>query len=132
MTEADFWKSIKSGLDRFGSTMHATRIENAAGSGQPDVHVCYRGKRFWLELKVKRGRTIAFRAAQHGWLAKADAAGDKAFIVVRDGNSVRAYRARSGISLQLQDYPHTVAPDWSGNIPLDWEGFVAFLTSAQG
>lgn len=52
--ESNFWKLVKSaGIDlrRLGHTVHLCRIENEAGSGNPDVEGCINGDQLWIELK---------------------------------------------------------------------------------
>jgi hypothetical protein len=52
--ESGLWKLVRSaGIDlrRLGHTLHLCRIENEAGSGNPDVEGCINGAQLWIELK---------------------------------------------------------------------------------
>lgn len=52
--ESQLWKRIKPAvvdLRRLGHAVHLCRIENDAGSGNPDVEGCINGDQLWIELK---------------------------------------------------------------------------------
>lgn len=52
--ESGLWKLVRSaGIDlrRLGHKVHLCRIENEAGSGNPDVEGCINGDQLWIELK---------------------------------------------------------------------------------
>lgn len=128
MLEAKLWESLKRGFERFRPRLHCVRVENTAGSGIPDLTICHEGKESWVELKIKRGRKIEFRAAQHAWIAQGLAAGRRIFVLVRENDDIRIYRIRHpGDTLQLQDWPSAVPADWEGSIPLDWDSMVQFF-----
>lgn len=69
------------------SDLHFMRIENLAGSGCPDINVCYAGRELWIECKeVKRfskGAKILrrkLRPEQLNWMRLRYAAGGATWI----------------------------------------------------
>ena len=77
MKESRFWKKIKAGLlSAANYDIHLVRVENSVCPGTPDLNGCYRGKEFWLELKVGRNK---LSAVQHLWANKRIAAGGRVF-----------------------------------------------------
>ncbi len=63
MKESSFWRLVKEHLPG-----EAQRIENSAGTGQPDVLWCDSGHEIWIELKVAKGNRITVRPSQRQWL----------------------------------------------------------------
>ena len=77
--ERNLWTRLKKSLP---PKTHATRIENRAGSGVPDVHLCHEGHAVWVELKVAKGNKINPRPSQIAWNMAYSAAGGISFILV--------------------------------------------------
>lgn len=67
------------------------RVENAVGSGTPDVEVCFRSVSFWIELKIaepyktKDAFKVKFRPLQVPWLTRRTNRGGRAFVLIREG-----------------------------------------------
>lgn len=52
--EASLWQRCKTAikaLKECGHLLHACRLENSAGEGNPDVELCINGANPWIELK---------------------------------------------------------------------------------
>jgi len=49
---------------------HTERIENAIGSGRPDVNVCHNGVELNIELKIVTCKRAILRPAQHLWIVR--------------------------------------------------------------
>lgn len=72
------------------------RIENAVGSGMPDIEGCLRGNQFWVESKIARGKgllRIKWRPRQIPWLRRRWLAGGSCFFLAQAGagNGARRY-----------------------------------------
>ncbi len=100
--EKALWGRIQTGnknLEACGYKLHACRIENDAGTGNPDVEECIDGVQIWLELKSemrpKRPATPIrpkCRESQSIWHRKRSEAGCKHnFVLIQVGE---AYSAR--------------------------------------
>lgn len=77
--EQEFWNRLKPNLPFF-----TQRIETSTGMGIPDVYCCYKGKPFWLELKVWiDGTGILLRKEQWGWANRHKASGGVSFVVTQ-------------------------------------------------
>ena len=61
---------------------HATRVENLAVAGVPDVHVASHGAMFWIELKTTKDNALNIRQAQIAWHMGYFGAGGVAFFLV--------------------------------------------------
>lgn len=131
LIECAFWESLKRGLSVHFPGIHLVRIENSVGGGIPDFSMAHRGHERWIELKIKRGRTIEFKGSQHAWIAQAIAAGRKVAVMVREGDAVRLYKIKSpSTTLMLQDHSHTVNADWTGSMPLlRWDDLMDSLVN---
>src|SRR6266550_4038988 len=70
--ESSLWKWLKQAESWLGTDLHMERIENSAGLGTPDVHGCFRGAHFTIELKsVARKRVIHFGISPYqDWWAR--------------------------------------------------------------
>lgn len=79
MTEKLFFDSIKRDLPQ----VHWCRIENAAGTGMPDVNACYMGREFWWELKILNSDPL-LRRSQVAWMTARHEAGGRVFVVGLD------------------------------------------------
>ena len=80
---------------------HATRIENRAGSGVPDVHLVHDGVAVWVELKIAKANTINMRPSQIAWNMAYSAAGGISFILVSRPSKGDLFLFEGGKSLQL-------------------------------
>lgn len=54
--EQRFWDRIKAANDRDGKKVYLERIENAVGSGRPDLDTLWRGHLIPIELKVAENK----------------------------------------------------------------------------
>lgn len=83
---------------RLPPTVHVWRIENAAGSGLPDVYAVGAGISFWVELKVGRIRPTAkvprekLRPAQLATLARLTRAGVPCFVAIYCRGALAVYK----------------------------------------
>lgn len=58
-TESNFWKTLKSNIEKLDSDVVLTRIENSQTPGIPDLLLMDRNKRLhMIELKVAKGNQI--------------------------------------------------------------------------
>lgn len=65
MTEKDMWLTLRNQLKQH---CHITRIENAISFGTPDVHIGYKNKGLWVELKIeKTGNYFLMQPSQLAW-----------------------------------------------------------------
>ncbi len=96
MTEKDLWHSMRAGI--VDPSLHMTRIENALGAGQSDVHGLLRGTDAWIELKVFRGNIIDFRKSEVAWIARRVACGGRTWILARKNDTLLLYK---GSDLEL-------------------------------
>lgn len=74
MTEA----KLSTRIQKLLPAIHWQRIENSVGVGCPDLNGCWKGKEFWIELKIIGGAPI--RASQKVWHMRRNEAAGKAFI----------------------------------------------------
>lgn len=105
------------------------RIENAVGSGLPDVHCLRHGVTRWVELKAlkqpKRANTPLFkkktmRRDQVAWHLSYNSAGGRSFILARDDKRV-LYLFPGYLAGDLREFPHKTCEQF---IVMNWE--VAF------
>lgn len=85
--EKQFWGTIQPMM--FG---HVQRIENTAGVGVPDVNICYKGREYWIELKVCQPE-ILVRVEQWAWHNRRMANGGKCFLLAYSYEEETAYFA---------------------------------------
>jgi hypothetical protein len=65
MTEKNMWLKLR---DQLKSQCHITRIENAISFGTPDVHIGYRNRGLWVELKIEKpGHYFLVQPSQLAW-----------------------------------------------------------------
>jgi hypothetical protein len=58
-TESNFWKTLKSNIEKIDSEVVLTRIENSQTPGIPDLLLMDRNKRLhMIELKVAKGNQV--------------------------------------------------------------------------
>jgi hypothetical protein len=98
--ESDFWSLVKKNLS---SQVHASRIENTAGTGMSDVNACRCGKEVWVELKIQKGNMLEFRTSQLGWIGKRLQAGGRVRVVARRDNAILVYTG--GVCFGTVDSP---------------------------
>ena len=77
--EKNLWNRLKTKLPK---GTHKTRVENRAGTGVPDVHLCVAKTAFWVELKCTKGDTVSIRPSQIAWNMQYSAAGGISFFLV--------------------------------------------------
>lgn len=91
MSEQTMWDRVRDALVQ-GPRDEATRVENPAWPGTPDVSYCMRSAEGWLELKqitswpVKRDTVVQvshFTPQQRAWLRKRRQAGGRAFLLLK-------------------------------------------------
>lgn len=97
---------------------HIMRVENTAGSGQPDVNACFRGVEAWIELKVAKGNRLIFQPTQGPWIRQRVASGGRVFILARKEDTLHLY------PWTIVDHStwFGVLPAYVTNIPFDWNG----------
>lgn len=84
MTEAtQVWHVMR---DRVAAYGHWERVENAAGSGMPDVNYCVNGVEGWVELKLagqdgSKPRSLTLEQVM--WAEERARHGGRAFLLVR-------------------------------------------------
>lgn len=97
--ESQFWASIRPAF-REG---HATRVENPACPGTPDVNWCVRGVEGWIELKSirkppARPTTIVrcrhYTQEQKIWLTERKKAGGRVHLLVKIGKRYMLFSSR--------------------------------------
>lgn len=71
---------------------HVQRIESMVGRGIPDLNVCYKGKEFWIELKVYTNHKVYMRTQQIAWGMARSMAGGHVFVVAREVNQVHIWK----------------------------------------
>jgi hypothetical protein len=91
--EQSLYQWMQRGLPK---SIDCHRIENCAGSGMPDVNMCYEGFEIWVELKVLPLNMILLRPAQYAWGMRRGTAGGSVFIV----------NAHEDGLLSIWTYPH--------------------------
>ena len=77
--ESNLWQRIKK---QCPPKCHLTRIESSTGLGIPDVHLCWDGLPFWLELKVTKANAVRVSPHQVAWNMAYHARGGKSFYLV--------------------------------------------------
>lgn len=116
--ESSLWQRCITGriaLQDRGHLLHLGRIENSAGSGNPDVDGCLDGTQLWIELKSelrpkRRTTPIRFkvRESQSDWHRLRSEAGCRTnWVLVQVGESHKA-------KLYLiagRDYDKLIAPE---------------------
>lgn len=96
--ETEFWKLLKPHL-----TGHVERIENAVGSGHPDLDITDEGLSFHIELKVCSARSYniveQLLPSQCVWHFKNQKEGGVVFVLCRNNDSIDLFLCRG-----YQDY----------------------------
>ena len=96
--------------EKLGKDCHFCPIENSAGTGIPDVNICYRGCDFWIEIKYreeapKRKDTVALkgylRPQQKVWMTlRLDNEAKNIFLFVRIESEFFLYHIKDKTSLE--------------------------------
>jgi hypothetical protein len=74
--------------ERLPRDCHVVRMETHMSPGVPDLNICWRGREYWMELKVSKenldnGRIpLIVREAQVAWIRRGVACGRTIFLVV--------------------------------------------------
>lgn len=99
--ESNLWRWLKRNCrGQFRpDVFYMERVENAVGSGTPDIDGCLMGKTFKIELKTaarpaREDTAVAvhFRPAQVPWIRRYREAGGPVFVLVQVGSSSAARR----------------------------------------
>ena len=77
--EARFWSSVRASKP---TKVFATRIENRAGGGIPDVHCVWDGLPFWIELKASAFDRVKLSPHQIAWHTSYHSRGGLSFFLV--------------------------------------------------
>ena len=80
-------------LKRNYPLVHWQRIENVAGTGVPDVNGCIDHIEFWIETKIAKAGAFNIRPDQVAWHTKRVNKGGRAFVLVREDDTLTLYRA---------------------------------------
>lgn len=90
--EANLWRWFSQACKSLGPDLFLTRIENDLDSGTPDVHGCYNGKTFWVELKAlakpKNPLKVSLNLSpgQISWHFNYARSGGKSYVLVQFGS----------------------------------------------
>jgi hypothetical protein len=99
-------------------------------SGIPDIHGCYDGVDFWVEMKVARGWKVRMRPFQIGWLHRRAKAGGLCWIAVRKGKALHLIAGAKAGALAQTDLLECPGVMWDGG-PRNWK-WNAVLKTLQG
>lgn len=80
MLERDFQKKVLKDLDALGSRDFPTfvlKTQERGRRGVPDIHVTYKGRAIWIELKAENGKLAPL---QQRTLARIHLAGGLSFV----------------------------------------------------
>lgn len=111
--EKKLWKKVKACLP---PKTHATRIENIAGTGVPDSHVCHDGRAVWFELKIAKANKVSIRPSQIAWNMAYSQAGGISFFLVSRPSKGDLFLFEGGQACDLHDSGiENVRPVWSGS-----------------
>ena len=121
--ESRLWHQLRTSLP----DVHWTRIESWASQGVPDCNGCYRGKEFWVELKVSRSNRISLSPFQISWhLARNRVDGDTFILISDPGRRVLELYEGSKVR-ELRDIGRRVTPLLKLSSPYDWSKLLASL-----
>jgi len=80
LTEKKIWNYLNL-YQKDKSEAHFTKIESSTINGIPDVHCCYVGVSFWLELKANQAKNLNISKYQISWHLNYREAGGAAYIL---------------------------------------------------
>jgi len=82
-------KALSHWLQKTYPDVDWTRIENTCSDGMPDLHGCYNGKEFWVELKVNKP---VIRSSQYSWWLRRLSKGmTNQFVMCAKGHTIELY-----------------------------------------
>ena len=123
--EKNLWNRLKTKLPK---GTHKTRVENRAGTGVPDVHLCVAKTAFWVELKCTKGDTVSIRPSQIAWNMQYSAAGGISFFLVSRVKPPCLFLFDGGEALRLATdglgSGSPARPSWAGD---DLASCVSFM-----
>ena len=121
--ESRLWHQLRFNLP----DVHWTRIESWASQGVPDCNGCYRGKEFWIELKVSRSNRISLSPFQISWHLARNHVNGVTFILISDPGR-RLLELYEGSKVrELRDIGRRVTPLLKLSSPYDWSKLLASL-----
>ena len=121
--ESKLWHQLRTSLP----DVHWTRIESWASQGVPDCNGCYRGKEFWVELKVSRSNRISLSPGQISWHLARNRVNGVTFILISDPDR-RLLELYEGSKVrELRDIGRRVTPLLKLSSPYDWSKLLASL-----
>ena len=121
-SEANFWRSIKTGLSNTDTCF--TRIENTSALGTPDLLLLDRNKSFHLiELKVAKGNKVLLSPHQIAFCIRHR--GANSWVLVKKDDDVLLYRADQAIELFEQGVK--LEPHHRFSKPINWPDFLKVL-----
>ena len=121
--ESRLWHQLRTNLP----DVHWTRIESWASQGVPDCNGCYRGKEFWVELKVSRSNRISLSPFQISWHLARNRVNGVTFILISDPGR-RLLELYEGSKVrELRDIGRRVTPLLKLSSPYDWSKLLASL-----
>lgn len=111
-------------MSKFLNVADAQRIENTAGSGTPDINVCYQGLEFWIETKlVTNGGRVHIRPYQYSWIRRRTDAGGRIFIFAYESerDEIWVFRGRGLRAEMIGGTLTIISPvmliQWKGAFP---------------
>ncbi len=122
--ESKLWHQLRSNLP----DVHWTRLESWASQGVPDCNGCFRGKEFWIELKVSRSNRISLSPFQISWHMARYRAGGDTFILISDPDRRLLDLYEGSKVLVLRDEGRRVTPSLRLSPPYDWTKLLGSLT----
>ena len=121
-SEANFWRSIKTGLS--STDTFCTRIENTSALGTPDLLLLDRNKSFHLiELKVAKGNKVLLSPHQIAFCVRHR--GANSWVLVKKDDDVLLYRADQAMELFEQGVK--LEPHHRFSKPVIWSDFLKVL-----
>lgn len=126
MKESDLWRLIRDKIKG-----HIVRVENAIGTGLPDVNACYNGNDVWIELKLANSNRVTLRSTQLIWFMHRLKQGGRVKLLYRskdelgiiDGRILEAAKDRFKASVIDQKFSVNVRDleKKTFSKPYDWE-----------
>ena len=99
------------------------RVENSAGTGQPDLNGCWHGIEVWVELKIFKGNQLIFRSTQPEWIRRRIGAGGRVFVLARKDDTLYLYDGLSAGNRSAETWLN-VLPLFCTSIPFDYDGLL--------
>lgn len=112
---------------------HRQRIETVAGSGIPDLNMCYEGVEVWVETKVVHSKTmVEVRPSQVAWHLQRHMHGGRTFFMIRVFRDIMLVQGKDAQLLRDHEKDITQFPglySWYAP-PTDWLAIQKALFSA--